>query len=301
MTRLVLSASAAVLLLAACGGASETAEAEANAAAASEVLQTAGDDALAPLELDAPEMSEIEAEADPAVRLTLLETRGVALQSEMQSRFERYLSPLQAEMQAVAAAMEAAEAEIATAQMANFGPVVAEARTCEGGSDTAPDFTPPEPDEDMSVVEANAMITQALMLAAEASECVYALPTGLRFRIDRAAGEDAAVAEPGEMVQVNYEGKLPNGEIFDSSYERGQPATFPSNGVIAGWVQALGHMREGEQWTLFIPADLGYGPAGRGPIGPNEAMIFKVELIDLPSRPDAAPEAAPEAGEANDG
>lgn len=296
MTRLLLSASVAVLL-AACGGPSESPETPetevANSEAAnSEAVESGTGETQAseasvatnPVEIDGPTLDDIASEDDPEVRLALLEARSDALQAEGLSRFQQYLAPVQAELDAVIAAMEAAQADIEAAAAANVAPIIAEARACQGGVETAPDFTPPEPSDDMTAVESNAMITQALMLAAEASPCVYALPSGLRFRIDRVAEDGAPVAQPGEMVEVHYEGTLPNGDVFDSSYQREETINFPSNGVIQGWVQALAHMRVGEQWTLFIPADLGYGQAGRGPIGPNEAMRFKVELISLPNR-----------------
>ncbi|CAM3475746.1 FKBP-type peptidyl-prolyl cis-trans isomerase [Parendozoicomonas haliclonae] len=84
-------------------------------------------------------------------------------------------------------------------------------------------------------------------------------------------------------VTVNYEGKLLDGTIFDSSYERGQPATFRVNQVIQGWTEALQGMPEGSVWELYIPSDLAYGPGGapQGGIGPNELLIFKVELIKV--------------------
>jgi FKBP-type peptidyl-prolyl cis-trans isomerase len=286
MNRLLVSASAAALLLAACGGASDEApESEAPAS------QSAGTSAAPAPELDGPSLETILAEDNLETRMALLEARGAALQQVMRERFETHISPLQGDMQAIATAMESTQAEMDAANQMDAAPIVAEARACDRGDAAALDFTAPEPGEDMAPGEANAMISQALMLAAEASPCVFDLGTGLRFRIDRAAGENAPVADPGELVEVNYEGNLPNGEVFDSSYERGEPATFPSNGVIQGWVQALAHMRVGEQWTLFIPSDLGYGPSGRGPIGPNEAMIFKVELLGLPNRPDVEPDA----------
>jgi hypothetical protein len=290
MTRLLTAASTAVLLLAACSDGADAPQ------SADQTEGSAADAAAAAPAVDGPSLETIQAEADPEARMALLEARAEALQAEMRARFEEHLSPLQDDMQAVAGAIEATQAEMAQAAAADAAPLVAEARACEGGDPDAPDFTPPEPDEGMGAGEANGMITQALMLAADNTQCVYALGTGLRFRIDRAADEAAATPEPGEMVRVHYEGRLPDGTVFDSSYERGEPAQFPSDGVITGWVQALAHMRVGEQWTLFIPADLGYGPQGRGPIGPNEAMIFTVELLGLPGRPDDAP-----ADDASDG
>ena len=298
MMRLFASASAAALLLAACGAGQDAPENPDQAAEGSDATP-AGAGGAEPA-VDGPDLESIMAEGDPEARMALLEARAQALQTEMRARFEEHLSPLQEDMQAVAGAIEATQAELAEAAAADAAPIVAEARACEGGDPDAPDFTPPEPDEGMAAGEANGMITQALMLAADNAECVYAFESGLRFRIDRAQGEAMPTPNAGEMVRVHYEGRLPDGTVFDSSYERGEPTQFPSDGVISGWVQALAHMRVGEQWTLLIPADLGYGPQGRGPIGPNQAMIFTVELLGLPGRPDA-PVYEPEDGEGSDG
>jgi len=81
---------------------------------------------------------------------------------------------------------------------------------------------------------------------------------------------------------VNYEGRLINGKVFDSSYKRGKPATFPVNSVIKGWQEALTKMKPGAIWEVYIPAKLGYGMRGApGIIGPNETLIFKVNLISV--------------------
>lgn len=86
-----------------------------------------------------------------------------------------------------------------------------------------------------------------------------------------------------DTVTVNYEGKLINGEVFDSSYKRGQPATFPVNGVIKGWTEALKLMKVGSKWRLFIPSELAYGATPRpgGPIRPHDPLVFEVELLDV--------------------
>lgn len=108
---------------------------------------------------------------------------------------------------------------------------------------------------------------------------VVTLPSGLQYEIIT----EGKGKKPGinDMVTVDYEGKLVNGEIFDSSYKRGQPATFPVNGVIQGWQEALQLMPVGSTWMLYIPSDLAYGKAGAGGvIGPDEALIFKVHLIE---------------------
>ena len=84
-------------------------------------------------------------------------------------------------------------------------------------------------------------------------------------------------------VTTHYEGTLIDGTVFDSSYKRGTPATFGVNQVIAGWTEALQLMKEGDQWELYIPSELAYGanPRPGGPIGPNETLIFKIELIKV--------------------
>jgi FKBP-type peptidyl-prolyl cis-trans isomerase FklB len=83
-------------------------------------------------------------------------------------------------------------------------------------------------------------------------------------------------------VRCHYEGRLIDGSIFDSSYKRNQPADFPVNQVIPGWVEALQLMPVGSKWRLFIPSNLGYGEYGAGDIiGPNQTLIFEVELLEI--------------------
>lgn len=109
---------------------------------------------------------------------------------------------------------------------------------------------------------------------------VITLPSGLQYEVIK-QGNGSKPLETDE-VTVHYHGTLINGEVFDSSVERGQPATFPVNGVIRGWVEALQLMNEGSKWRLFIPHDLAYGANGAGPkIGPYSTLIFDVELIKV--------------------
>lgn len=84
-----------------------------------------------------------------------------------------------------------------------------------------------------------------------------------------------------DTVQVHYHGTLIDGTVFDSSVERGEPATFPVGGVIKGWVEALQLMSVGDKWKLYIPADLAYGPSPSGKIPPNSALIFEVQLLGI--------------------
>ena len=85
-----------------------------------------------------------------------------------------------------------------------------------------------------------------------------------------------------DTVKCHYEGRLIDGTVFDSSIRRNEPAEFPVNGVIAGWVEALQLMNVGAKWQLYIPSELAYGAHGAGQsIGPNETLIFDVELLDI--------------------
>ena len=84
-----------------------------------------------------------------------------------------------------------------------------------------------------------------------------------------------------DVVKVHYKGTLTNGEQFDSSYDRGQPAEFPVGGVIPGWTEALQLMKVGGKAKLFIPPELAYGPSGRPGIPPNSVLVFEVELMDI--------------------
>ena len=168
--------------------------------------------------------------------------------------------------------------------------VVAAARSCEltQFEDTYAGAPEAQFEGSPSQAEQNALNSELWLEAIDERPCVYTLPSGLRLRVLRSAGEDAASPEAGELVRVHYEGLFPNGDGFDSSYERGAPQDFASDRLIAGWVEALGHMRAGEEWELFVPADLAYGVRGAGGvIGPNQALYFRMELLCLPSREDA--------------
>jgi FKBP-type peptidyl-prolyl cis-trans isomerase len=99
-------------------------------------------------------------------------------------------------------------------------------------------------------------------------------------------------------VVCNYRGTLIDGKEFDSSYKRGQPATFPVNGVIKGWTEALQLMPIGSKWQLFIPPDLAYGDRGAGAdIGPDSTLVFEVELLSIQEK---SKDKAPEPGAAPD-
>jgi FKBP-type peptidyl-prolyl cis-trans isomerase FklB len=111
-------------------------------------------------------------------------------------------------------------------------------------------------------------------------EGVTTLPSGLQYQVlDEGEGNPPAATD---TVTVHYRGTLIDGSEFDSSYGRGEPATFPVDGVIPGWTEGLQLMRPGAKYRLFIPADLAYGERGGGPkIGPNSALVFEVELLSV--------------------
>jgi FKBP-type peptidyl-prolyl cis-trans isomerase len=110
---------------------------------------------------------------------------------------------------------------------------------------------------------------------------VHVLPTGLQYKIVRAGPGTGLKPKLGDEVKVHYEGKLLDGQVFDSSYERGQPAAMPLDGLIPAWQQALPMMRPGDEWILYVPPKLGYGDEGAGQIPPGAALIFRIELIDV--------------------
>jgi FKBP-type peptidyl-prolyl cis-trans isomerase FklB len=115
--------------------------------------------------------------------------------------------------------------------------------------------------------------------------------SGLQYKVEKEG--TGAQPKPTDMVTVNYRGTLINGTEFDSSIKRGQPATFPVNGVIKGWTEALQLMKVGSKYQVVVPSNLAYGERAVSPeIGPNATLIFEVELLDAKPPPTPAPQAA---------
>ena len=124
-------------------------------------------------------------------------------------------------------------------------------------------------------------------------EGVKTTASGLQYKVVK----EGSGAQPKEKdtVMANYRGTLIDGTEFDSSYTRGQPATFPVSGVIKGWTEALQIMKVGSKYQLFIPANLAYGERAMGPdIGPNSTLIFEVELLDVKPAAGANPSSSPQ-------
>lgn len=110
-------------------------------------------------------------------------------------------------------------------------------------------------------------------------EGVKTTPSGLQYKILKVGEGKSPVAT--DKVQVHYHGTLIDGKVFDSSVDRGEPITFPLNGVIPGWTEGLQLVKEGGKIRLFIPASLAYGAQGSGAIGPNEVLVFDVDLLKV--------------------
>ncbi len=115
---------------------------------------------------------------------------------------------------------------------------------------------------------------------------IVTLPSGLMYKVVSSPDPKAAQPAVSDNVKVNYEGKLVNGKIFDSSYQRNQPASFPLSRVVQAWQMALPMMHKGDTWMLYVPPSLGYGEVGAGEdIPPNSVLIFKIQLLDINPKP----------------
>jgi len=153
-------------------------------------------------------------------------------------------------------------------------------------------------DTDMSAEEANQLL-QEFFGALQAKQHEATIQAGKDFLAENAKKEGVVTLESGlqyeiitegngakpaatDQVECHYHGTLIDGNVFDSSVERGEPAVFPVNGVIQGWVEALQLMPVGSKWRLFIPSDLAYGERGAGQhIGPHTTLVFEVELLAI--------------------
>jgi FKBP-type peptidyl-prolyl cis-trans isomerase FklB len=131
--------------------------------------------------------------------------------------------------------------------------------------------------------DANKKEGEAFLADNKAKEGVVALPSGLQYKVLKEGNGPKPTAT--DSVVCNYRGTLINGTEFDSSTKHGGPATFPVNGVIKGWTEALQLMPVGSKWQLFVPSDLAYAERGAGEdIGPNATLIFEVELVSIQNK-----------------
>ena len=135
-------------------------------------------------------------------------------------------------------------------------------------------------EENAIMADINAAAGEQFLLENGKRAEVHTTPSGLQYEIVKQG--DGPRPTAGDSVTVHYTGKLIDGTVFDSSEERGEPATFGVTQVIPGWVEALQLMNVGSRWRLFIPSALAYGPQGAGGlIGPNQTLVFDVELLAI--------------------
>lgn len=136
---------------------------------------------------------------------------------------------------------------------------------------------------DPAALEKSAAEAKAYMATNAKAEGVETLPSGVQYKVVRAGPAGGLKPGPNDEVKVHYEGKLASGKVFDSSYERGQPAAMPLPALIPAWKEALQQMRPGDEWILYVPPEMGYGEegAGGGEIPGNSVLIFRIELIDV--------------------
>ncbi|MEW6185613.1 MAG: FKBP-type peptidyl-prolyl cis-trans isomerase [Thermodesulfobacteriota bacterium] len=135
-------------------------------------------------------------------------------------------------------------------------------------------------DQVKTVGEKNKKEGEAFLAENKKKEGIKTLASGLQYKVLKEG--KGKIPKATDKVSTHYQGTLIDGTEFDSSYKRGEPASFPVNGVIPGWTEALQLMKVGSKWQLFVPSKLGYGERGAGPkIGPNAVLIFTVELLSI--------------------
>jgi FKBP-type peptidyl-prolyl cis-trans isomerase len=110
---------------------------------------------------------------------------------------------------------------------------------------------------------------------------VITTASGLQYKITTSGPKTGPSPKVGDIIKVHYEGKLLDGTVFDSSFQRGQAAIMPADGLVPGWMEALPMMHVGDEWTLWLPADQAYGDRAAGPIPANSVLVFRLKLIGM--------------------
>ena len=117
------------------------------------------------------------------------------------------------------------------------------------------------------------------------AEGVRSLPSGVQYKVIQSGPPGGESPDRNDLVRVDYEGTLADGTVFDSSFQKGQPAVFVVGEVVPGWTEALQHMRVGDEWLVYVPPALGYGEMGRPGIPPNSLMVFRIKLLEVARAP----------------
>ena len=148
--------------------------------------------------------------------------------------------------------------------------------------ETAAPVPTPAPQLSAAVDPAKTLAEGQAFLAKNAkAPGVVTLPSGLQYKVTTSGPKTGPSPKVGDIIKVNYEGKLLDGTVFDSSFERHQAAIMPAEGLVPGWMEALPLMHVGDEWTLYLPASLGYGDHTAGPIPANSVMVFRLQLVGM--------------------
>lgn len=131
----------------------------------------------------------------------------------------------------------------------------------------------------------NLRAAETFLAANAKADGVVSLPSGVQYKVVASGPAGAVSPDSNDLVRVDYEGTLLDGSVFDSSFQRGQPAVFPLDGVVPGWTEALQHMKVGDEWYVYIPPAMGYGEQSRPGMPANSLLTFRVKLLDVAATP----------------
>jgi peptidylprolyl isomerase/FKBP-type peptidyl-prolyl cis-trans isomerase FklB len=135
------------------------------------------------------------------------------------------------------------------------------------------------------VAAENARAAEFFLKSNARAEGVRTLPSGVQYKVVQSGPPGGESPDSNDLVRVDYEGTLTDGTVFDSSFQRGQPAVFTLGEVVEGWTEALQHMRVGDEWIVYLPPEQAYGEQGRPGIPPNSVLVFRVKLLDIARAP----------------
>ena len=117
------------------------------------------------------------------------------------------------------------------------------------------------------------------------AEGVKTTESGLQYKVLQSGPADGVQPDSNDLIRLEYEGSLTNGDVFDSSFERGMPVVMSPQNLVPGWIEALQMMRPGDEWMLYVPPELGYGEVGRPGIPPNSVLVFRVKMLAVAPAP----------------
>ncbi len=136
--------------------------------------------------------------------------------------------------------------------------------------------------DEQAQAQAQATATRQYLAKNAKAPGVVVLPSGLQYKIIHTGPDGGDHPAKGDEIKINYTGSLPDGQVFDSTTSSGQPAVMKLDNLVPGWMEALPKMKPGDEWLLFVPPNLGYGPQGQPPvIPPNSVLVFDVTLLGV--------------------